>query len=83
MKEEVKRWIEQAEHDLKAAKDSSNAGNFGWAAFQAQQTAEKSLKAIILNRDGKIRKIHDLIELGRDADLPENILNKLKELTQA
>jgi len=40
--EEAKRWLAQARRDLKAAKDSSSAGNFEWACFQAQQAAEKA-----------------------------------------
>ncbi len=42
------RWFEQARWDLKAAGDSKALGNYEWACFQAQQAAEKALKATIL-----------------------------------
>ena len=40
-------WLEQARRDLKAARDSALAGNYEWACFQAQQSAEKALKALL------------------------------------
>ncbi|MEM2495231.1 MAG: HEPN domain-containing protein, partial [Nitrososphaerota archaeon] len=43
--EEAKRWFLQAVRDLKASKDSHSMGNFEWSVFQAQQSAEKSLKS--------------------------------------
>lgn len=44
---EAERWMMQCLRDLKAAKDSSSNGNYEWACFQAQQSAEKALKALI------------------------------------
>lgn len=40
-------WLQQARRDLKAAKDSLADDNFEWAAFQAQQAAEKAVKALL------------------------------------
>lgn len=40
-------WLAQAGRDLKAARDSMAAGNYEWCAFQAQQAAEKALKALL------------------------------------
>jgi HEPN domain-containing protein len=40
-------WLEQARRDLKAARDSASAENYEWACFQAQQSAEKALKALL------------------------------------
>lgn len=45
-RKEARRWLRQASSDLKAAKDSKDAENYEWACFQAQQAAEKGLKAI-------------------------------------
>ncbi|MEM3506151.1 MAG: HEPN domain-containing protein [Candidatus Bathyarchaeia archaeon] len=42
----IKDWLDQAEGDLKAAKDLHNTGNYAWSCFASQQSAEKSLKAI-------------------------------------
>jgi len=44
MREEARRWLRQAQADLKAAQDSFKNKHFEWSCFQAQQSAEKSLK---------------------------------------
>ena len=44
--EEARRWFAQAIRDLKAAEDSLRVGNYEWACFQAQQAAEKAVKAL-------------------------------------
>lgn len=36
-----------------------------------------------MKKTGKIRRIHDLVELGSNVELPEEILNDVKELTMA
>jgi len=59
---EAKRWLFQALRDLKAAKDSTNAGNYEWASFQAQQSAEKAVKAL-LHGLGMGAWGHSLVEL--------------------
>ncbi len=59
---EAKRWLEQATADLKAARDSSAAGNHEWACFQCQQAGEKALKAIWI-RDGHDPWGHSLLRL--------------------
>ncbi|RLE69314.1 MAG: DNA-binding protein, partial [Thermoprotei archaeon] len=45
-REEAKRWFMQSLRDIKAARDSFSAGNFEWVCFQAQQAAEKAVKAL-------------------------------------
>jgi HEPN domain-containing protein len=83
MKEEISNWLEKAEKDLRAAKNSFNSADYEWSAFQCQQSAEKALKALSLKKIKKVRKIHDLVELGKNAAIPEKLLNKLKKLTMA
>ena len=34
-----------------------------------------------LKEKNKIKKIHDLVELGRDINLPQNLIDYCKELT--
>lgn len=62
---EAERWYGQARFDLEAARGSVVAGNYEWACFQAQQSTEKALKALLL-RQGKrqflSRSIHDLLQ---------------------
>jgi HEPN domain-containing protein len=42
------RWLAQARADLRAAEGSMRAASHEWACFQAQQAAEKALKALWL-----------------------------------
>lgn len=41
-------WLKQAEKDLEAAEDSEKHEHYEWTCFQAQQSAEKALKALLL-----------------------------------
>ncbi len=45
-KQEAGRWLSQAQADVRAAEGSLSLGVFEWACFQAQQAAEKALKAL-------------------------------------
>jgi HEPN domain-containing protein len=74
MREEVKNWLIRAERDLKASRDSFNAGNYEWACFQAQQASEKSLKALYINKYKSLLKIHDLVLLAKKLNAPEDIV---------
>ncbi|MFN3761687.1 MAG: HEPN domain-containing protein [Anaerolineae bacterium] len=47
MSRRYRDWLAQAERDLAAAEHSIQAGYHEWAAFQAQQGAEKALKALL------------------------------------
>jgi HEPN domain-containing protein len=40
-------WLRQSEAEFKAATDLLNTNNFAWCCFTAQQSAEKSIKAIL------------------------------------
>ena len=81
MHKEVKKWLEQAKSDLSAARNSADSKNFDWACFQAQQAAEKGLKALLLQKQGKIIKTHDLVFLSTEINLPEHFKETCKELT--
>ncbi len=45
--EEARRWAAQSLRDLKAAEDSFMSKNYEWSCFQAQQAAEKAVKALL------------------------------------
>ncbi len=74
MRKEIKNWLEQAKSDLAAAKNSLKSRNFDWACFQSQQAAEKALKACCLEKFNKLRKVHDLLFLAKELQLPEDLL---------
>ncbi len=83
MKEEVKEWINQSIDELETAKISFESKKYKASAFWCQQSVEKAFKAVMLEKSGKIIKTHDLVFLGKEINLPAELLKKAKELTQA
>ena len=79
MRKEAQRWLRQAEADLAAAKSSLTAGHYEWTCFQAQQSAEKALKAFLYDRGYTSILSHSLKELLRDCQRVEKELAKLSE----
>ena len=90
---EAMRWLKQANADLNAARNSITSKNFEWAAFQAQQAAEKAVKALWYH-SGSDPWGHSIVKLLQDfpkmsqypalADLMSNAkkLDKLYILTR-
>lgn len=76
-------WLKQAHSDLSAAEDSAGSGHFEWACFQAQQAAEKALKALIISKGGESR-IHSinylLTSLPESIKVSDQIFTAAKEL---
>ena len=83
MMEEIDKWLKLAKEDYEAAEFNFKGKKYKVAAFLCQQAVEKAFKAVLLKKTGKIRKIHDLVELGKDIEVPDTILNQVKELTLA
>ncbi len=81
--EEIKIWIKTAEKDLNAAEINIDNELYDYAAFLAQQAAEKALKALYLKKFKRIRKVHDLVALAKELDAPQELMQKCKELTPA
>ena len=61
------RWLEQAEADLDAARDSLQSKHFEWSCFQAQQAAEKALKAFLYSQGLRAIITHSITELLLEA----------------
>jgi HEPN domain-containing protein len=85
MKPAVSRWLELAEIDLKAARVLLKEGDLtGVVCFHAQQSVEKSLKALIESKGLNPPKSHDLILLNNRVDdlvqLDEDTLSKLNQV---
>jgi HEPN domain-containing protein len=72
MAELGERWYKQAKADLQAAKSSLNTENYEWSCFQAQQAAEKGLKAFLYKNGYTSILTHSLKEL----------VNKAKQLKE-
>ncbi len=59
----AKRWLANAEDDLRWCEASLTGEVWHGACFSAQQAAEKALKSFLLSRGKEIYKIHDLSAL--------------------
>ena len=76
----VEDWLKRAESDYKIALllGSDEEGDFFEnACFHCQQAVEKFLKALIISRGGRFKKVHDLNELSEDLgglSVPINIV---------
>jgi len=69
---ETKKWLVQAEEDLKAAKDSLKSRHYDWACFQAQQSAEKALRFFLYSQGYTSIITHSIKELVRECKKSEN-----------
>jgi HEPN domain-containing protein len=65
----VKAWLAKASRDLRVGKAllELRPPFLAEAAFFSQQSIEKSLKAFILSKGRRIKKIHDLVTLYKEA----------------
>lgn len=62
-KHNAKIWLKQAGYDLEAAELSTRNQFNEWACFQAEQAAEKALKALIVSAGKPAPRIHKLSAL--------------------
>lgn len=63
MKPETREWVAKANADLDTAKREAavvESPNYDAVCFHAQQCAEKYLKAVLVENDLRIPRIHDL-----------------------
>ena len=84
MREEVKKWIEQAKYDLDSAKDNLNNKRYNLVVFLCHQAVEKALKSLVVNKEkdpSLFIKSHSLIFLGKKARIPEKFHTFLRNLT--
>ena len=81
MKEEIKRWIEKAKKDLDTAGYLLKGKRYDECSLFCQQSVEKALKAILLNKTNQIIRIHNLNILATKVNLPENLRGLCEELT--
>ena len=80
---DAKEWVKKAEEDIDTASYTLKGGKLSAAAFFAQQSAEKALKAIYIKKFSKLWKTHNLVELGKEINLPFDLLELCSELTAA
>lgn len=81
MKEEIKKWLEQALVDLNAAKKNIGIKIYYLSVQCSCQATEKALKALFIKKFNKMpEKTHDLIKLGKVVGIPEKYFVALYEL---
>lgn len=76
-------WLKQAERDLVVAANEARGGYHEWAAFAAQQGAEKAVKALVQSLHGAVRGhgIKEMLQqLASKGEVPEAILDAAREL---
>lgn len=61
--ESHKKWLKFAKDDLLWTKANIEGKIWYGACFTAQQSVEKALKAYLVSKNQKLRKIHDLVTL--------------------
>jgi len=78
-------WLKQAERDLGLAETAIIAKYYEWAAFGAQQSAEKAVKALIQSLHGSVRG-HSISEMLRQlppsVQVPKTVLAEAQALDQ-
>ena len=80
------KWLERAENDLRAAHailEYYEDPPTDTACYHAHQVAEKSLKAFLLKREGKLVRTHDLVELLNLCAAKEKGFARFKDDIQA
>lgn len=75
-------WLRIADKDLGRVERALDDGDPELAGFCLQQAAEKFLKAFLLTRGWKLRRIHDLEALLDDAVLYDPSLEQFRPLCQ-
>lgn len=83
MKPTTREWMDIAEEDLDAARAMRDTGRYLYAAFQAQQCAEKALKAVLQEKLAAPPKVHDLETLAEKAGLVESDLSRRLRILSA
>lgn len=64
----------RAKRDMKISQFNFSGKIYDAAAFYAQQAAEKTLKALSIEKKGTFKKSHDLVELAAEVQAPSNVV---------
>ena len=75
-------WLGQAERDLEFGKTAATTGYHEWAAFIAQQSAEKAAKALVQALHGAVRG-HTITEILRGLPQSAGVSQEILASAQA
>lgn len=76
---EAGKWFKQGERDLVSSRNSLSTSDYEWACFQAQQSAEKSLKAILYAKGFRKILTHSVYDLVREIGKFDSSFMELKK----
>jgi len=80
MRREAQDCLRQAEEDLITAEVNIKVERFYASVFFSQQCAEKALKAGCIEKMKVFPQEHNLIELAKMLNAPENVMKAAREL---
>ncbi len=75
--EEGLRWLDQAEADVKTAKDCLEDGNYYATTFFSQQAAEKALKGFLYAQGYRALITYSVLELLEESSKIQYEFNRL------
>ncbi|MFB6246321.1 MAG: HEPN domain-containing protein [Candidatus Pacearchaeota archaeon] len=82
MREESKIFLEQSKKDIEAAKKNIKIKEYYVSAFLCQQSAEKALKALYIEKRAESPgQTHSLIYLAKETKVPKKYFQILSDLT--
>lgn len=79
-KEEARRWLEQAEYDLKSAKTNFEAKIYSYTCFMCEQSAQKSLKAYLYFKGERYVWEHSILKLSERCGKYDSDFEKIKSI---
>lgn len=76
---EAMKWMKQGERDLKSSRNSIGTADYEWSCFQSQQSAEKTLKAILYAKGFRKILTHSVYDLVREIGKFDSSFTELKK----
>jgi HEPN domain-containing protein len=81
MREEARRWMAQGRAELEMARSLLASGGYSGTAFHCHQAAEMLLKGLWIHRKRSAApRFHDLVQLGADLEVPDDVIAALRRL---
>jgi len=74
MNDETSVWLGYAEENINAARVLLNENLLNSCLQNAQQAAEKALKAFLIEKNAPLKKTHSIQELVRILNSPDNLI---------
>ncbi|MBU4436939.1 MAG: HEPN domain-containing protein [Candidatus Altiarchaeota archaeon] len=80
MKKEAQNWREHGKRDLETAEHTMDSKDYYASSFFSQQAVEKALKALYVKKFNELVRVHDMVFLARELELPRDLIDAAKRL---